>query len=122
MVPAIVLASRTAATENKSFLARLFIPTLVVMSVSTSHADITYNDIVLPNKRARSKITRQFPLILNQAGDLTNCSIPNSQFSSEVAVGLGTIRFFRMRIENWELRIGQILPILHPAKLFLREP
>src|SRR5438876_3660723 len=45
----------------------------------------------------------QFPLILNQAGDLTNCSIPNSQFSSEGAVGLGTIRFFRMRIENWEL-------------------
>src|SRR5207247_430956 len=30
-------------------------------------------------------------------------SIPNSQFSSEGAVGLGTIRFFRMRIENWEL-------------------
>ena len=27
----------------------------------------------------------------------------NSQFSSEVAVGLGTDRFFRMRIENWEL-------------------
>ena len=53
--------------------------------------------------RARSKITRQFPLILNQAGDLTNCSIPNSQFSSEGAVGLETIRFFRMRIENWEL-------------------
>src|SRR5437773_12492449 len=72
--------------------------------------------------RARSKITRQFPLILNQAGDLTNFSIPNSQFSSEGAVGLGTIRFFRMRIENWELRIGQILPILHSAKLFLREP
>src|SRR5438445_7661538 len=68
--------------------------------------------------RARSKITRQFPLILNQAGDLTNCSIPNSQFSSEGAVGLGTLRFFRMRIGNWELRIGQILPILHSAKLF----
>jgi len=28
----------------------------------------------------------------------------------------------RMRIENWELNIGQILPSLHSAKLFLREP
>jgi hypothetical protein len=27
-----------------------------------------------------------------------------------------------MRIENWELSIGQILPSPHSAKLFLREP
>ena len=27
-----------------------------------------------------------------------------------------------MRIENWELNIGQILPSLYSAKLFLREP
>ena len=69
-----------------------------------------------------SNFARAVSLTLKQAGDLTNCSIPNSQFSSEVAVGLGTGRFFRMRIENWELRIGQILPILHSAELFLREP
>src|SRR6266702_2676272 len=29
---------------------------------------------------------------------------------------------FRMRIENWELNIGQILPSLHSAKLFFSEP
>src|SRR5437867_13422873 len=29
---------------------------------------------------------------------------------------------FRMRIENWELNIGQILTSLHSAKLFLCEP
>ena len=29
---------------------------------------------------------------------------------------------FRTRIEHWELNIGQILPSLHSAKLFLREP
>ncbi len=28
----------------------------------------------------------------------------------------------RMRIEHWELSIGQILPSPHSAKLFLREP
>ena len=28
----------------------------------------------------------------------------------------------RMRIENWELNIGQILPSPHSAKSFLREP
>jgi len=27
-----------------------------------------------------------------------------------------------MRIEHWELNIGQILPSPHSAKLFLREP
>jgi hypothetical protein len=64
----------------------------------------------------------------------------NSQFSSEVDVGLPKVppmqdkialsdQFeerlffsFRMRIENWELNIGQILPSPHSAKLFLREP
>src|SRR5205809_5168432 len=73
-------------------------------------------------------------------------SIPNAQFSSEVDVGLRNVPpmqdkialsdqlvlqagshtcggfSFRMRIENWELNIGQILPSLHSAKLFLREP
>jgi len=28
---------------------------------------------------------------------------------------------FRMRIEHWELNIGQMLPSLHSTKLFLRE-
>src|SRR5438552_13224648 len=73
------------------------------------------------------------------------CSIPNAQFSSEVDVGLRNVppmqdkialsdRFvlqasshtcggfsFRMRIENWELNISQILPSLHSAKSFWRE-
>src|SRR5207247_6730640 len=57
------------------------------------------------------------------------CSIPNAQFSSEVDVGLPSVpphtcgRFlFRMRIEHWELRIGQILSSPHSAMLFLGEP
>src|SRR5438552_17108081 len=49
------------------------------------------------------------------------CSIPNAQFSAEVDVGLRVVRSVRIRIEHWELNIGQI-PIGHSAKLFLREP
>src|SRR5205809_5511179 len=73
-------------------------------------------------------------------------SIPNAQFSSEVDVGLRNVPpmqdkialsdqlvlqagshtcggfSFRIRIENWELNIRQILPSLHSAKLILREP
>src|SRR5947208_3339154 len=61
------------------------------------------------------------------------CSIPNAQFSSEVDVGLPNVppmqdkiarsdQFeerlfsFRMRIGNWELNTGQILPSPHNSR------
>src|SRR5437867_5428656 len=46
----------------------------------------------------------------------------NSQCAilSRSGVGLRVVRSVRIRIEHWELNIGQI-PIGHSAKLFLRE-
>ena len=53
-----------------------------------------------------------------------NDSLNSQQGSLVLQAGSHTCRgfSFRMRIENWELNIGQILPGLHSAKLFLREP
>src|SRR2546427_445604 len=49
---------------------------------------------------------------LNPTGDLTNVQFPI----------LNSHPKWHLRIENWELSIGQILPSPHSAKLFLRGP
>src|SRR6266568_8535457 len=48
------------------------------------------------------------------------CSIPNAQFLSEQSERFATRHPLRLRIEHWELNIGQN-PIGHSAKLFLRK-
>ena|SRR3989304_1960873 len=48
--------------------------------------------------------------------------MPNAQFSSDKTAPTRAAASPRMRIENWELRIGQILPNVHSAKLFLTKP
>ena len=54
----------------------------------------------------------EFEQVLRKGrGKSDQFSIPNSQFPSEKTVE--TEPFPRMRIENWELRIGQILRLLH---------
>src|SRR6266571_4070996 len=44
------------------------------------------------------------------------CSIPNAQFSAEVDVGLRVVRSVRIRIEHWELTIGQILGLMSSSE------
>ncbi len=63
---------------------------------------------------------------MNRTRDLTNAQFPmlNSlpKWMSDCHGSHTCGRFsFRMRIEHWELNIGQI-PSPHSAKLFLREP
>src|SRR5437762_11090104 len=71
---------------------------------------------------------------LNPAGDLTNAQFPmlnsHPKWMSDCQMfhrcrtrshTCGCFSF-RMRIEHWELNIGQILPSPHSAKLFLRGP
>src|SRR5881397_2526130 len=71
---------------------------------------------------------------LNPTGDLTNAQFPmlnsHPKWMSDCQMfhrcrtrshTCGCFSF-RMRIEHWELNIGQILPSPHSAKLFLRGP
>ena len=46
----------------------------------------------------------------------------NSQFPILIRSGCRTGNWPLLSDENWELRIGQMLPILHFAKLFLSVP
>ena len=48
--------------------------------------------------------------------------MPNAKFSSDKTAPTRAAASPRMRIENWELCIGQILPNVHSAKLFLSKP
>ena len=47
--------------------------------------------------------------------------MPNAQFSSDKTAPTRAAASPRMRIENWELCIGQILNV-HSAKLFFSKP
>src|SRR5438552_9050090 len=75
--------------------------------------------------RALAKITWQYPLLGIRPGS-DQCSIPNAQFSADENDSMKELPrprppSVRIRIEHWELNIGQT-PIEHSAKLFLREP
>src|SRR6266705_3390332 len=61
--------------------------------------------------RACAKITWQ-----NARSGSDQCSIPNAQFSAEVDVGLQVVRSVRIRIEHWELNIGQILGLMSSSE------
>ena len=72
------------------------------------------------------RVRRSESAALNPTGDLTNAQFPMLNSHPKWDVGLPNVlphtcgRFpFRMRIENWELNIGQILgmPYREPAAL-----
>src|SRR5438876_3757779 len=72
--------------------------------------------------RARAKITWQNRLTMNPIGDLTNAQFPMLNSHPKWMSDCQMFHRFRMRIEHWELNIGQILPSPLSAKLFLRGP
>src|SRR6266568_3700345 len=61
--------------------------------------------------RARAKITRQ-----NARSGSDQCSIPNAQFLSEHSERLAIRDPLRLRIEHWELNIGQILGLMSSSE------
>src|SRR6266566_761509 len=67
-------------------------------------------------------LNSQCSILIRSGCRIAKCStdkIPSASIKTARTRG----RFsFRMRIEHWELNIGQILPSPHSAKLFLREP
>src|SRR5438093_10140374 len=65
----------------------------------------------VPVLRACAKLTWQ-----NARSGSEQCSIPNAQFLSEQSERLAIRHPLRLRIEHWELNIGQILGLMSSSE------